>query len=156
MFASISQKTFHIDSLCTLIAEQAKQTLAGEHDRFCTVTLVGSTKFPEVWKETQRLLTMKGAIVHTVGLFGHQENIDMNGSLKRLLDKVYLQKIRESESILVLNKDGYIGNGAWDEIFYAIACRKSIYFLEPLSPVCFEHFTTLYVHESPLLSQLLA
>lgn len=101
-----------------------------------TITLVGSTRFPDVWKEAARELSLLGWIVHTVHLFGHQEGIDMNGSIKRMLDAQYLQKIDASHAILVLNKDGYIGLGAWDEIFYAIAKRKEIYFLEPLSDEC--------------------
>ena len=131
-----------IELLLCRIREQKKETLDKE---FLTVTLVGSTKFPEVWIETQRELTLHGAIVHTVGLFGHQEKIDMNGPIKRMLDRVYLQKIRQSNCILVLNKNGYIGLGAWDEIFYAIAQQKGIYFLEPLSTNCLKLLWNLIV-----------
>lgn len=97
-----------------------------------TITLVGSTRFPKIWKEKQRELTLAGYIVHTVGLFGHQEGLDMSGPEKKLLDRVYLKKIFLSDAILVLNVDGYIGLGAWDEIFYAVAQRKEIRFLNPI------------------------
>jgi hypothetical protein len=108
-----------------------------------TITLVGSTRFPEVWAKAMRDLTIAGNIVHTVGLFGHQEDLDMNSPLKRLLDRVYLKKIRQSDKIFVLNKDGYIGMGAWDEIMYAIAQDKEIVFLEPLSSELKDDFLEL-------------
>lgn len=97
-----------------------------------TVTLVGSTRFPDLWIEAMRNLTLDGNIVHTVGLFGHQEDLDMKGPTKKMLDRIYLKKIYQSDAIFVLNKDDYIGMGAWDEIFFAIAHGKEIIFLEPL------------------------
>lgn len=138
---------FTYESLLKLVRLQATEVMNNTMPSFRVVTLVGSTKFPDVWKEAQRELTMNGAIVHTVGLFGHQENIDMSGPLKRLIDRVYLQKIQQSTDILVLNKDGYIGLGAWDEIFYAIAHEKSIYFLEPLSDECLKRVMILMEQE---------
>ena len=96
------------------------------------ITLVGSTRFPDVWIAAQRHLTLAGCIVHTVGLFGHCENLDMSGPTKKMLDRMYLRKIELSHGILVLNKDGYIGLGAMDEISFALANAKLVSFLEPL------------------------
>lgn len=101
---------------------------------FPTLTLVGSTKFPNVWKEQLKCCTLDGYIVHTVGLFGHVENLDMSGKVKHMLDEMYQQKIFQSDSIFVLNTNGYIGMGAWDEILFALAYDKHIYFLESEIP----------------------
>lgn len=107
-----------------------------------TITLVGSTKFPEIWIAAQRALTLAGCIVHTVGLFGHMEGIDMSGPTKKMLDRMYLQKILTSDGIVVLNKDGYIGLGAWDEICFALAYGKLISFMEPVR-VCSDELIAL-------------
>lgn len=104
------------------------------------ITLVGSTKFPKLWHQAMKDWTLRGYIVHTVGLFGHQEGIDMSGNVKRMLDKIYMRKIELSDAILVLNEDyagkPYIGMGAWDEIFYAIALNKRAVFSKPLKGAC--------------------
>ena len=99
-----------------------------------TVTLVGSTKFPDAWREQQRQCTLSGYIVHTVGLFGHVENLDMSGTVKHMLDDMYQHKIFRSDCIFVLNVNGYIGMGAWDEILFALAHNVHIYFLEQEIP----------------------
>lgn len=83
---------------------------------------------------------MAGCIVLSVGLFGHMEGMDMAGELKRSLDRLHFEKIRISDAIFVLNKDGYIGLSTWDEIFFAISNHVSIFFLEPLKGECVREF----------------
>lgn len=114
------------------------------------ITLVGSTKWPDLWLQYQSSLLLAGYIVNTVGLFGHHTGLDMAGPDKKLLDRVYLKKIIMSDSILVLNHQGYIGLGAWDEIFLAIAYRKMIKFIEPVNEDCLKMISTLCTLEYPL------
>lgn len=111
------------------------------HNLFPTVTLVGSTKFPELFLKYAREFTLRGYLVHTVHLFGHQEGMNMRGDTKKLLDKMYLQKIYVSDEIFVINPNGYIGLGACDEIHFAAAHNKNITFMEPV-----EHWDTI-MHE---------
>ena len=107
---------------------------------FPIVTLVGSTRFPELFEEANKELTRLGWIVFSVTEYGHLNGMDMSGPIKKQLDMLYLKKIDLSDAIFVLNKDQYIGLGAWDEICFAISRRKTIYFLERLNDTCREYF----------------
>lgn len=111
------------------------------------ITLCGSTRFPDIWKEYNAKLSIAGCIVLSVGLFGHMEGMDMAGELKKSLDRLHFDKIRISDAIFVLNKDGYIGLSAWDEIFYAISHRVSIFFLEPIKRECAEELRSFLASE---------
>lgn len=107
-------------------------------ERAPIITLVGSTKFKDLWQDTARKLYQEGAIVLTTHVFSHADGFELSADKQREYDAKYLQQIDISDAILVLNKGGYIGLSAWDEIFYAMAHRKAVYFLYPLSEEC-EH-----------------
>lgn len=104
------------------------------------VCLCGSTRFQNAFVEASRIETLKGKIVLSVGLFGHlEENFDMAGQTKRMLDKLHLRKIDIADEVLFLNVNGYIGMGGCDELGYAIIKNKKISFLEEPSffdPAC--------------------
>lgn len=107
------------------------------------VTLCGSTRFPKLFQEYSAISSLRGCIVLSVGLYGHKEGIDMKGDVKRNLDRLHFQKISISDAIFVLNKDGYIGLSTWDEIFFAISKRVSIFFIEPLKGKCADEFKSV-------------
>jgi len=96
------------------------------------VTLCGSTQFGDAYRQALREETLKGHIVLSVGLLGHEEGIDMNGPVKAMLDALHLDKIDMSNEILVLNVGGYIGDSTRREIQYAREKGKRIRFLEPV------------------------
>ncbi len=50
-----------------------------------------------------RAETLAGRICIGVGLFGHQEVLDMGGSVKAMLDELHLRKIDLADEILVLD-----------------------------------------------------
>ena len=103
-------------------------------DKFPSVTLIGSTKFKKEFDEARENVGRMGWIVYSVTYFSHTKGgVCMYGHMKRMFDKLYLQQIRQSDICLVINKDGYIGMGAWDEILYAVSINKPVYFLEPIS-----------------------
>lgn len=57
------------------------------------ITLCGSTRFKEQFLETQKLLTLKGNIVISVGLFGHSgDNEVWLKDTKQMLDDMYKRK----------------------------------------------------------------
>jgi len=93
------------------------------------ICLCGSTRFPEAFINAQKEETLKGKIVLSVGLFGHQENIDMNGPIKKMLDELHLKKIELADEVLILNVNGYIGESTKKELHYAISLNKQIIFL---------------------------
>jgi hypothetical protein len=71
--------------------------------------------------------------VISVGLFGHQEAMDMGGPVKAMLDELHLRKIDISDEILVINKDGYIGESTRREIEYATSTGKPVRYMEGVS-----------------------
>lgn len=106
------------------------------------ITLCGSTRFKEDYERAMRDLSLRGHLVISVGLFGHQEGLDMEGPTKKMLDELHLRKIDLADSIFVVNgRRKHCGN-----------CNK---FVEPLNtwktecPFCWGPLTALpYVGES--------
>lgn len=80
------------------------------------VTLCGSTRFKSDFEAAARDETLAGKVVLSVGLFGHQDGIDMTGQVKKDLDTLHLDKIDMSDEILVLNTPCY----------YCRACKEFV------------------------------
>lgn len=93
------------------------------------ITLCGSTKFRKEFERVMAEETLKGNIVISVGLFGHECGLDMSGDTKKMLDRLHFKKIDMSDEIIVINPNGYIGLSTCDEIHYAIAKGKNVRFL---------------------------
>lgn len=74
--------------------------------------------------------TLAGKIVLSVGLFGHQEAMDMGGPVKAMLDQLHLRKIDLANEVLFLNVGGYLGDSSRRELAYARDRGKAIRFLE--------------------------
>lgn len=96
------------------------------------ITLCGSTRFKEMFLETQKRLTLEGNIVISVGLFGHSgdEEVWAPGT-KEMLDDMHKRKIDMADRIYVINVNGYIGSSTRSEIEYARKKGKQVLFLEP-------------------------
>lgn len=94
------------------------------------VCLCGSTRFKDAYIEANKYETLKGNIVLSVGLFGHEEGIDMDWPTKAMLDSLHLRKIDLADEILVLNIGGYIGKSTAREIKYAKNTGKGVRFIE--------------------------
>lgn len=78
-----------------------------------------------------KLLSLEGHTVYSVGVFGHHDN--MPGAMwerkKVVLDEVHKRKIDNSDAILVLDVGGYIGSSTRAEINYAAENKKEIFYL---------------------------
>lgn len=105
--------------------------------KYKVITLCGSTRFKDAYLEAQKLLTLEGNIVISVGLFGHSgdnevwENMD-EGTLtktKEMLDDMHKRKIDMADEIYVINVDGYIGDSTQSEIEYAQITGKPVRYL---------------------------
>lgn len=95
------------------------------------ITLCGSTRFKEQFLETQKLLTLKGNIVISVGLFGHSgDNEVWLEDTKQMLDDMHKRKIDMADEIFVINVNGYIGSSTKSEIEYALKTGKKVSYLE--------------------------
>lgn len=83
------------------------------------ITLCGSTKFIKEFKQVEVKLTLKGFVVLRPVFF--EENTDIKPSQKEreLLGKIHFKKIELSDEILVIDKDGYLGESTEKEIEYA-------------------------------------
>lgn len=95
------------------------------------VCLCGSTRFRAEYEAAERVETLAGKIVLTVGLFGHLEGLDMAGPTKQMLDELHLRKIDLADEILVIDPGGYVGESTRREIAYAESLGKPVRYLEP-------------------------
>lgn len=88
--------------------------------------------------ETQKLLTLQGYIVISVGLFGHSgdeevwEGMDENTltQTKVMLDDMHKRKIDMADEIYVINVGGYISESTKSEIKYAKEQKKRVKYLK--------------------------
>lgn len=99
--------------------------------KYQVITLCGSTKFKDEFIEMQKILTLQGNIVLTVGLFGHSgDNEVWELGVKEKMDDMHKQRIDMSDEIFVINVGGYIGESTKAEIEYARSKGKRIAYLE--------------------------
>ena len=102
--------------------------------KYKVITLCGSTKFQKEFDQQQKLLTLAGNIVISVGVFVHGEEAGLiTPDQKIMLDDIHKRKIDMSDEIFVINKDGYIGSSTRSEIEYAHKTNKPIHYLEPIN-----------------------
>lgn len=106
--------------------------------KYPVITLCGSTRFKDQFREVQKRLTLKENIAISVGLFGHSGDEEVwngmdEGTLsktKEMLDDMPKRKIDMADSIFVINVGGYIGESTRSEIEYAKANGKEVRYLE--------------------------
>jgi len=93
--------------------------------------LCGSTRFKDEFLATQKVLTLGGWIVLSVGFFGHADGEFPTDLQKQMLDELHLRKIDLADMVFVINVDGYIGDSTRNEIQYARRKGVTVMFLEP-------------------------
>jgi hypothetical protein len=104
------------------------------------VCLCGSTRFGDLFQKYTFLETMAGKIVLSIGcnmksddvLFANYTKEDKE-LIKIKLDELHKRKIDCAHEVLVLNKDGYIGESTISEIRYALRLFKTIITIEPFN-----------------------
>jgi hypothetical protein len=100
------------------------------------VTLCGSTRFKDAFLAEQKRLTLKGIIVISVGLFGHEElpaeQRERGNEVKDMLDDLHLRKIDLSDRVHVINVGGYVGESTRREIEYAVERKVDVSYMESL------------------------
>ncbi len=104
------------------------------------ITLCGSTRFEEHFHEWNHRLACAGHSVYSLSSFGREEKDagkddkkTVTEEEKIILDLVHLDKILNSEAIVVINPGGYVGFSTRREIVWANMQGKTIYWLEPRS-----------------------
>ena len=97
------------------------------------ITLCGSTKFKNEFLAAATICGEQGLVVMSLTTFTHADNVETSPETIAILEAVHMQKILMSDSIFVINKDGYIGESTLREIAFAAVMRKKIKFYEPPS-----------------------
>ena len=99
--------------------------------KYKVITLCGSTRFKNEFRETQKRLTLAGNIIISVGLFGHSGDDEVwTEGTKEMLDDMHFRKIDMADEIFVINVGGYIGSSTKLEIEYAKKTGKAVRYLE--------------------------
>ena len=70
----------------------------------------------------------KGNIVLSVSGFSHQDLLKLTPEEKEVFDALHLDKVRMADELLVIDKDGYIGQSTAREVAYARSIGKPVTF----------------------------
>ena len=90
------------------------------------ITLCGSTKFRDQFKEIERMLTMQGKIPLPPAFYGKAEGIEYLPEMAKQLWELHLDKINISDGIYVIDLGGYIGESTKKEIEFAKSAGKDV------------------------------
>lgn len=95
------------------------------------ICICASTKFKkEILKISQRLTELNLSYFP----FEFSKKFVTKKIMKKYIDN-HFKKIQKSDIILIINRDGYIGNSVKIEIGYAKALNKKIYYLKKTNQV---------------------
>lgn len=91
------------------------------------ICLVGSTKFKDLYEQTNLALTKLGHVVYTVSAMGHADNVPLTKDEKETLDLVHLAKIMNSDEVVWVTDDtNYIGDSTRRELKWAHMLGKQV------------------------------
>lgn len=115
------------------------------------IALCGSTRFKKEFEEWNMKLGLAGHVVYSLSCFGRQagdtgktDHIEVTDEQKEMLDLVHLRKIQESEGIVVINPEAYVGASTSREIRWAAMLGKNIYVIEDYDAFGRKFPTALY------------
>jgi len=118
------------------------------------VTLCGSTRFEPFFHEWNHKLAVAGHTVYSLSLFGREEkdvgkegNKTVTEAEKITLDLVHLDKILNSDAIVVINVGDYVGFSTSREIQWARMKGKAVFWA---------YTTSKYAHEDMQVEDLLS
>lgn len=96
------------------------------------ITLCGSRRFIDKFKEVENKLTLEGNIVLTPSIFEFTEYevASFSDVQHSILDQIHESKILMSDKVLVINEGGYIGENTQQEINFCTVNNIETEFLE--------------------------
>ncbi|AMN31178.1 hypothetical protein BFS06_13990 [Clostridium perfringens] len=94
------------------------------------ITICGSSRFKEETLKLKSLLQSKGYIVFSSENFTKADGIHISKQICDKLAYIHNEKIKMSDMIFVLNKNGYIGESTRQEINFAKSLNIPIKYLE--------------------------
>lgn len=102
------------------------------------IALCGSTRFESAFHDWNHKLAVAGHTVYSLSLFGREEtdigkdgNKTITEAEKVTLDLVHLDKILNSDAIVVIDVDGYTGFSTKREIQWARMQGKQVFWMTP-------------------------
>lgn len=112
------------------------------------VTICGSLRFEQEIQEWHEALAFAGHTPYCMVALPSQKGGKKDwytSEQKTMLDLVHLSKIEESDAILVVNVEGYIGDSTRREIMWAQIRGKEIYYASNQSSVgALDYGSTFY------------
>lgn len=93
------------------------------------ITLCGSTRFESEFIEIAQDLTLAGNIVLCPVILTNRYSIGITDAQKEILNNIHLKKIDMSDEVIIINKNGYIGESTAKEIEYCIKNKKKVFYL---------------------------
>lgn len=101
------------------------------------ITLCGSTRFETAFKDWNHKLTLAGHTVYSLSLFareasdvGKEGNVTITETEKVTLDLVHLDKILNSDAIVIIDVNAYTGSSTKREIQWARMQNKKVFWIE--------------------------
>ena len=97
------------------------------------LTLCGSLRFESYWHEANKQLGLAGHICYSVMTFPSIEGDKSwyTPEQKWTLDLAHLAKIEESDGVVMLNIDGYLGESSLRELEWGRMREKFVYWTCP-------------------------
>lgn len=94
--------------------------------------LCGSLRFEPDFHDWNKKLTLAGHIVYSVSAFPsiQGDKTWYTEEQKVILDLVHLEKINQSDGVVILNRDDYVGESTRRELAYARVTMRRIYWLQ--------------------------
>lgn len=95
------------------------------------LTICGSLKFEKEIQEWHERLSLAGHTCYSMVVLPSQKNGEKDwytAEQKEILDLLHLSKIANSQGIVVVDKDGYVGESTRREIKWANIRGKTVYF----------------------------
>lgn len=100
------------------------------------ITLCGSTRFEPKFHEWNHKLALAGHTVYSLSLFGREaKDVGKDGNKtvtedeKIVLDLVHLDKIMNSDAVVVIDVDEYVGFSTAREVRWARMQGKHVYWI---------------------------
>ena len=94
---------------------------------YSVVTLIGSTKFENIFRELEEKLTLKGYLVFSPLVYNQTGDVPGCGSdNKKILDTATKLKINHSDIVVVVDVDGYIGKSTGEQLKHALLLNKPV------------------------------
>lgn len=96
------------------------------------LTLCGSARFEKEFKKADKLLSLAGHVVYSLAVYpSDAEGKDWYTAIQKdVLDTVHKLKILNSEGIVLIAPNGYIGDSTRSELRFAKKNHKAIFTIE--------------------------